>query len=957
MTIAESDKFAKTSSLKRAGKEIPIKGSIPGERANRGDVVNLDVTAQDAQHKKAIRLIKKLAEGGEGSVFTTSVKGYVAKIYRRDKITEDRYAKLRIMIGKPVDCPGVCFPVALIKNDADEFVGYLMPEAKGEELGKSIFMPQLLLQKFPGWTRRETIRLCITILEKIKYLNDRRVIMGDINPANILVVSPTEVYFVDCDSYQIEGYPCPVGTANYTPPEVQGKDYKQFLRTQEMENFATATLLFMIMLPGKPPYSAVGGESPAKNIMNGDFPYPCEGEYDDKAPAGKWGFIWSHMLYNVKLAFFDVFKKGRPHFLPEKRYYPDDWIKLFESYLQHADILLKNDPMAMAIFPTRVKMKKCKTEGCENRFVPDQDNYSPFCDECRVKQGGFSRSWTQRELDLKKQRAVTSQRPVTSQRTVFPKKCKVTFDSNGGLSAPSVREVVFNERIGSLPSRQRAGFTFDGWYATSTGSGKVTQDVIIKNDMTLYAHWTRKNNSQVVSVPYKNQTPQQSKIVGANYQQSSQTQSQRLAAARSQSNLKATSSTSKQPVSSVRVPSVAVSKTSGTPVKKGNSVWIVVAVIVALLACGLIGNWLSRPASPNNSGASSQTSRPTTVALESAKVGDVVSFGDIKWRVLDFSGGTALLLSEDIVEIRDYTDIWEEDTSWESCALRSYLNDEFIESHSLDRQKIVTTDVTNVGNAEKEIPAGNNTQDKIFLLSMAECDLYFDGKSTAATYKNTEYGWWLREPGWYAESEKQVNDSSIGVRPALWVYAVDITAGMADLSGSSQIGDIVAYGNLTWRVLTIEDNRALLTTEYIIEQRAYNVERVNATWETCTLRAYLNGAFIDQHFTEEEAQRLISLDLPNSDNPLFGTVGGNDTRDFVFPLSIDEANFYFADDSDRIARKYRDAKDYQWWLRSPAGEPDFATVVDISGSVNQLGAPLDDGYTGVRPALWVSVSE
>ena len=42
------------------------------------------------------------------------------------------------------------------------------------------------------------------------YLHERNIIMGDINALNILVVSPTEVYFVDTDSYQIEEFPCPV---------------------------------------------------------------------------------------------------------------------------------------------------------------------------------------------------------------------------------------------------------------------------------------------------------------------------------------------------------------------------------------------------------------------------------------------------------------------------------------------------------------------------------------------------------------------------------------------------------------------------------------------------------------------------------------------------------------------------------------------------------------------------
>lgn len=376
--VSEAEKFTNMTSPKPTGRQFSLRGEIPGEQAAKGDVVRVTVTLTQGTSQQSIQLTEKLAQGGEGSVFATDVRGHVAKVYRRDKLTEDRYAKLSAMLSKPIRANGICFPVGLIYNSAGEWVGYLMPEAKGVELARSVFVPQLLMQKFPGWTRKDTIELSLTILQKIKYLNDRRVILGDINPANILVVSPKEVYFVDCDSYQVDGYPCPVGTAHYTPPEVAGRDFKTFLRTQEMENFAIATLLFMIMLPGKAPYSAVGGASPAQNIKTGNFPYEGEG---DALPPGKWGFIWSHMAFRVRRAFFESFKNGEPHFAPSKRYSADDWIGHFKAYLFSSRNMLANDPMAMDIFPDRVKMKECKFEGCEQRFVPTEANLYLFCDQ------------------------------------------------------------------------------------------------------------------------------------------------------------------------------------------------------------------------------------------------------------------------------------------------------------------------------------------------------------------------------------------------------------------------------------------------------------------------------------------------------------------------------------------------------------------------------------------------
>ncbi|MDO4437339.1 MAG: hypothetical protein Q4B77_05250 [Coriobacteriaceae bacterium] len=367
------------------GKQIRLRGSLPGSGVAKGEKVSIAVTANDGEHRKKIKLTKKLNEGGEGAVFTTDAgKGnnYVAKIYFADKLTDTKFDKLKLMLSKSIKDPCICFPVALIENELGENVGFLMPQAKGVELGKSVFMPKLLQKHFPTWTKRETIQLCLTILKKIRLLNSKGIILGDINGQNFLVVSPTEVYFVDCDSYQIGSYPCPAGTVHFTAPEAQGRNYKDFMRTQAMENFAIATLLFMIMLPGKSPYAAVGGDTPEENIRNGRFAY--EAKDNSKVPPGKWGFIWSHMSYKVRQAFAETFRKDGSHFSPEKRLGADEWIVLFEKYLHGLKHMEEQDEMSLDLFPTRQKKRKCKK--CDKLYVPDPNHYCPFCPECERRE-------------------------------------------------------------------------------------------------------------------------------------------------------------------------------------------------------------------------------------------------------------------------------------------------------------------------------------------------------------------------------------------------------------------------------------------------------------------------------------------------------------------------------------------------------------------------------------------
>ena len=129
------------------GKQVILRGSLPGEGALKGQTVSVEVVADDGTHRRHIRLTKKIGEGGEGSVFETDLatkSGYVAKIYSRRKLVGTKIDKIKLMLSKSVELAGVCFPVALIKNEQNEAVGFLMPQAKGVELGKSGFMPNLL---------------------------------------------------------------------------------------------------------------------------------------------------------------------------------------------------------------------------------------------------------------------------------------------------------------------------------------------------------------------------------------------------------------------------------------------------------------------------------------------------------------------------------------------------------------------------------------------------------------------------------------------------------------------------------------------------------------------------------------------------------------------------------------------------------------------------------------------
>ncbi len=199
------------------------------------------------------------------------------------------------------------------------------------------------------------------------------------------------------------------------------------------------------------------------------------------------------------------------------------------------------------------------------------------------------------------------------------------------------------------------------------------------------------------------------------------------------------------------------------------------------------------------------------------------------------------------------------------------------------------------------------------------------------------------------------------------------------------IGSIISFGNYKWRVLDIQDNKALIITDKIIDQLSYHNTYKETTWADCSLRNYLNNQFYDK-FSETEKSRIILVVNKNPANQWFDTYGGIDTEDKIFLLSLDEvACKYFGDSSSilygkgknqrywyqrkdennnkRIANLLGKEHAWWWWVRTPGRNGVKAVYVfGTDGSIgvqgnNVLKGNLSDGRCtgGVRPALWLKL--
>lgn len=348
---------------------------VPGE----GDFVYLS-------SGERVKLVSKISSGGEGTIYETDVPNLVAKIYHRNRITADLKEKITAMVKLreffKVDRKdfSIVWPEAVLFNSRREFVGYLMPRARGEPLQR-ICNATMLMRKYRHIKRSDLVKIAINTLKALDHLYSYRVLMGDVNQLNILVDEKLKVHLIDSDSYQIGPFVCKVGKPEFSHPDWIDRKYADNPRNPTSEAFALAILVFMILLPGKHPFAKVGGEGITDNIKQRFFPYAVKGtevSSYDKAPAGYWRYIWSHTPPRIKEILHDILVGDRePQTYEELRAVVNELIYHLEKY--RSEIL--SGERTDEVFPTYyfipdyVPKKKLVCPKCKKTFEISMYSY------------------------------------------------------------------------------------------------------------------------------------------------------------------------------------------------------------------------------------------------------------------------------------------------------------------------------------------------------------------------------------------------------------------------------------------------------------------------------------------------------------------------------------------------------------------------------------------------------
>ncbi len=180
---------------------------------------------------------------------------------------------------------------------------------------------------------------------------------------------------------------------------------------------------------------------------------------------------------------------------------------------------------------------------------------------------------------------------------------------------------------------------------------------------------------------------------------------------------------------------------------------------------------------------------------------------------------------------------------------------------------------------------------------------------------------------------------------------------------------------VSWTVLDEKDGKLLLHCDLIIDSQAYSNTAKN-NYANSTIRAWLNGAFLDTAFSEVQKNYILTTEVDNglvaSDYKSANPFICENTNDKIFLLSkaeVKNAEYGFTGDSARVmkATAYaesqgvfaNDSNDGWWWLRTPSNSASISTKDDLAHNIKVVGSIWSTNVAissgGIVPAMWIDL--
>ena len=197
-----------------------------------------------------------------------------------------------------------------------------------------------------------------------------------------------------------------------------------------------------------------------------------------------------------------------------------------------------------------------------------------------------------------------------------------------------------------------------------------------------------------------------------------------------------------------------------------------------------------------------------------------------------------------------------------------------------------------------------------------------------------------------------------------------------ELIAKAKFGSYVTFGSyeqdgdpsngkeaIEWIVLAKENDRVLLISRYALDCLEYNDDFAEVIWETCSLRGWLRGTFVNNAFSSDEQKYIVNSTI-KADN--YDLETGSETEDMAFVLGIEEVNKYLQSGNERKCKgtaycHTQGAGIYNnnccWWLRNVGANACCAAYVHYDGTIRSGGVKVNSDYLAVRPAMWIHIDE
>ena len=197
------------------------------------------------------------------------------------------------------------------------------------------------------------------------------------------------------------------------------------------------------------------------------------------------------------------------------------------------------------------------------------------------------------------------------------------------------------------------------------------------------------------------------------------------------------------------------------------------------------------------------------------------------------------------------------------------------------------------------------------------------------------------------------------------VYSKQRSEGISYTAGTYPFYKDGRKKEILWDVLASAENKILLISKFGLDACFFSKER-NKTWDTCSLRKWLNEDFYDEAFSDHEKEAILETKVLPDPNMDYSTYAGEPCTDKLFILSRNETLQYFPNIEDMCCKpteyaRWKGAFSWGngcclWWLRTPGNKNNMMTYVNAGGGSSEGGCYAQRSEVCVRPAMWVDLS-